>query len=142
MNHYAGNRLTGMDIDVDSRAIRRYALGDVVAIALFVLLGEFSHPEIPFTVLGYLETLTTFLLGWVAVAAPAGVYGRATLEDGRIALLVPVLAWAVADAIAQLLRATTLFAGDAALSFYLVALIVGGAFIGAARYLIVRYTGT
>lgn len=128
-----------MDLDIDRRSIRRYALGDVAAIVLFVALGEFSHGVNPLTVLpAFLETLLTFLVGWFAVTAPAGVYGTQSLSDARYAIIVPVLAWAVADAIAQLLRSTAYVSGNAALSFYLVALVVGGALIGGWRYVAYR----
>lgn len=120
-----------MAFDVDRRAVRRYAVGDVAAITLFVVLGEFSHGANPLTVLGpMLATLSTFLIGWFAVALVSGGYAASTLEDARSAIVVPLVGWVFADAIAQILRATSLFPGDADLSFYFVALIVGGALLG------------
>lgn len=128
-----------MAFDVDGRAVRRYALGDVAAIALFVVLGELSHGANPLAILGPMAlTLSTFLFGWFAVALVSGAYAEATLTDVRSAVLLPVVGWAFADAIAQALRATEFFPGNAALSFYLVALVFGGALLGLWRYGVFR----
>ena len=128
-------------LPVDSRAVRRYAIGDVVAIAVFVVLGEFSHGANPITVfVPMLETLGTFLLGWVTVATIAGAYSRRSLDNGRHAILVSLYAWAIADAIAQLLRSLPFARGNGAITFYLVALVFGGALIGGWRYLAFRFT--
>lgn len=128
-----------MAFDVDIPALRRYAPGDVTAIVVFVILGEFSHGQNPLTVLGpLLQTLVTFLVGWFAVAVVGGAYAAETHTDRRRAVLVPIILWAFADAIAQALRATALFAGDAAITFYLVALVVGGVLIGSWRFVAFR----
>lgn len=127
--------VASMAFDVDRRAIRRYAPGDVTAILVFVILGEFSHGQNPLTVFGpFFQTLVTFLVGWIAVAIVGGAYAADTHTDRRRAVLVPIVLWAFADAIAQALRATELFAGDAAITFYLVALVVGGTLLGGWRY--------
>lgn len=123
-----------MAFDVDRRAVRRYAVWDVGAITLFVVLGELSHGANPLTVLGpMLATLSTFLLGWFAVALVGDGYGTATIDDARSAIVVPLIGWVFADVIAQALRATAVFPGDADLSFFFVALIVGGALLGLSR---------
>lgn len=128
-------------VSVDPRAVRRYAIGDVAAIAVFVVLGEFSHGENPVTVfVPMLETLGTFLLGWIAVATIAGAYSERSLENGRHAILSSLFAWAIADAIAQLLRSLPFVRGDGAITFYLIALVVGGALIGGWRYVAFRFT--
>lgn len=111
----------------DSRAVRRYAGGDVVAIAVFVVLGEISHGANPIDILWPMtKTLSTFLFGWFFVAVPFGAYGAKTLEDRRWGIALPIAAWALADVIAQVLRSTAVFPGDAALTFYVVALVFGG----------------
>ncbi|MFB6093727.1 MAG: DUF3054 domain-containing protein [Halanaeroarchaeum sp.] len=126
-------------MDLDRRALRRYAVGDVAAIVLFVVLGEFSHGANPLLVLGStLTTVGTFLLGWIVVAGPGGAYGERTLSEARAAVLHPIGLWAVADLLAQAVRATAAVPGHAALSFYLVALIVGGALLGGQRYALYR----
>lgn len=136
------NLVVGMAIDVDRRALRLFAPGDVVAIVLFVVLGEISHGQNPLSVLGpFLQTLATFLLGWFAVAAVGGAYAAEARIDRRRAVLVPIVLWAFADGVAQALRATAVFAGDAAITFYLVALVVGGALMGGWRYVAFRRRG-
>lgn len=129
-----------MNVSVDSRSVRRYVTGDVAAIAFFVVLGELSHGANPLAVLvPMLETLGTFLVGWFAAAVFAGAYSTRTLEDARQAILVPIFSWAIADAIAQLLRSTPWISGSGAVSFYLVALIVGGALLGLWRFVGYRF---
>lgn len=125
-----------MALDVDSRALRRYGVGDVAAIVLFVVLGELSHGADPLSILGQMAlTTSTFLFGWVAVAVVSGSYGSGTLTDRRQAVIVPLVGWAFADAIAQALRATEFFPGNADVTFYVVALIFGGAVLGSWRYI-------
>lgn len=131
-----------MIFDVDRRALRRYVAGDVTAIVLFVILGELSHGEnLPEVLWPMVQTLVTFLVGWFAVATLGGAYAAKTRTDRRRAVVVPVVLWAFADAIAQALRSTTVFQGDAAITFYLVALVVGGALIGGWRYFAFRRWG-
>lgn len=126
---------------IDARAVRRYAIGDVAVITVFVVLGEFSHGANPIAVfVPMLETLGTFLLGWIAVAVLTGAYSERSLENARHAILVPLFAWAIADAIAQLLRSLPFVRGNGAITFYLVALVVAGALIGAWRYVAFRFT--
>lgn len=128
-----------MAFDVDRRALRRYVAGDVAAIVIFVILGELSHGEnLPEVLWPMVQTLVTFLVGWFAVATVGGAYAAKTRTDRRRAILVPVVLWAFADAIAQALRSTAVFQGDAAITFYLVALVVGGALIGAGRFVAFR----
>lgn len=131
-----------MAFDVDSRAVRRYVLGDVAAIVLFVILGELSHGANPLSILGPMTlTVSTFLFGWFTVAVVSGAYGGGTLSDQRSAVILPLVGWAFADAIAQALRATEFFPGNADVSFYLVALIFGGALLGFWRYVAFRVSG-
>ncbi|UWG47760.1 putative membrane protein [Halanaeroarchaeum sp. HSR-CO] len=128
-----------MAFDVDARAVRRYAVGDGVVIVLFVVLGELSHGANPLTILGPMAlTMSTFLFGWFTVATVSGAYGSGTLTGQRRAVGLPVVGWAFADAIAQVLRSTESFPGNADLSFYLVALIFGGALLGFWRYIAFR----
>lgn len=128
-----------MDIEVDRRVLRRYAVGDLVVIALFVAIGEFSHGANPLLVVdAYVQTVVTFVVGWIVAAPVVGAYRSDTLTDPRRAIVVPVLAWAVADAIGQGLRATAFFEGDAEVTFFLVVFFVGGAMLGAWRYLAFR----
>ncbi|MFB6124910.1 MAG: DUF3054 domain-containing protein [Halanaeroarchaeum sp.] len=129
-----------MLFDVSRRTLRRYAPGDLFVIAVFVAIGELAHGSNPLAVLvAFAQTAVTFGVGWVVVAPLVGAYRSETLSDRWLAIGFPVLAWVGADAIAQLLRSTRYFEGNAALSFYLVALAFGGLLLGAWRALAYRY---
>lgn len=103
------------------------ALGDGLAILLFVAVGEYSHGINPVTNVGRVGgTLLPFLIGWGVVAVVGGFYAhQSRLSPGRT-LAATFAAWVVAVVIAQALRATAVFHGDAALTFALVSVFVGG----------------
>lgn len=122
-----------LDQRVDrSRATLGLFVGDVAAITLFVVLGELSHNINPITAATYVltNTLSPFLLGWVLVAIPLGMYGAATREPTRRVALRTAGAWLGADAIAQAIRATPYIQGGSSLRailvFGLVSFLVGG----------------
>ncbi|MFB6070748.1 MAG: DUF3054 domain-containing protein [Halanaeroarchaeum sp.] len=131
-----------MRFDVNRSALVRYGLGDVAVIVAFVAIGEVAHGSNPLAVLSaFAQTSLTFLVGW-AIAAPAiGAYRSQTLTSWRFALGLPVLAWALADGVGQLLRSTAYFEGSAAASFYLVALVAGGALLAVWRAIAFRLAG-
>lgn len=123
-----------MAIEVDRRALRRYLVGDLVVIALFVAIGEMAHGANPLAVLtSFVETAFTFLVGWGVAAPLLGGYRESTLSGYVPPVGLAVLSWAGADLIAQVLRATPVFEGDAELSFYLVAFAFGAVFLGVWR---------
>lgn len=120
----------------DSTAVRRYGVGDVVAIALFVIIGEISHGIDPLRQAAVVvDTSLPFLIGWVIVAPLLGAYARGTVERRTIAITNVVPAWLVADGVGQVLRDTSLFHGSATPVFYLVAAAVGGLFLFSWRLL-------
>ncbi len=106
--------------------------GDVAAITLFVVLGEISHGidpmAVPWYVLG--NTLSPFLVGWLLVSVPAGMYGSAPREPLSKLALRTAGAWFLADVVAQMIRATPYIQGGASLEnivvFGLVSFTVGG----------------
>jgi FtsH-binding integral membrane protein len=103
------------------------AVGDVLAIALFVTAGEFTHGINPFLNPGRAAgTLAPFLVGWVLVAGLGGLYARDSISSITGALGRTFLAWTLAVGVAQALRATAVFHGNAALTFALVSIGVGG----------------
>lgn len=120
-------------LTVDAGTVRAFLLGDLVAIALFVLAGEFEHAA-PFSDLAYVaDTAAPFYLGWLLVAPIAGAYAARARESYGNALLATAPAWLLADLAAMALRATTLFHGDAAVTLYLVAGVVGLGLLSAWR---------
>ena len=99
------------------------ALGDLLLIALFVALGELRHEQTGLVRTGM--TLLSFLVGWGVAASLVGAYSpRASRSVGSAATLTAV-SWLLGTLLAQGLRATALFPGDAALTFLLVSLGVG-----------------
>lgn len=103
------------------------AVGDLAAIGLFVVLGEISHGIDPLGSPGVVaDTYAPFVIGWLLVAVPAGAYAAAVrTSPGRAAITVAG-AWLVADVVAQALRSTAYFHGNGALTFAIVAFLVGG----------------
>lgn len=106
-------------------------LGDVTAIVVFVVTGELSHGIDPVAAAGYVvtNTLAPFLIGWIVVAVPAGMY-VATPDSLRRVTVTTLAVWLGADVIAQAIRATPFVQGGASLRaivvFGLVSFGVGG----------------
>jgi len=103
------------------------AAGDLGAILLFVAVGEYTHGYNPFVDVGRVAgTFAPFLIGWLLVAGAAGLYASDAPGTLANATLVTLLSWIVAVAIAQVLRATSVFHGNAAITFAVVSVLVGG----------------
>lgn len=103
------------------------AAGDLLGILLFVAVGEYTHGYNPLVDVGRVAgTFAPFLVGWLLMAGAAGLYASdAPATLGRT-LAVTVLSWVLAVGIAQALRATSVFHGNAALAFAVVSVIIGG----------------
>jgi hypothetical protein len=111
----------------DVTAVRRYFLGDFVAIATFVVAGEISHGIDPITQVDVvIDTFLPFLFGWLLIAPLLGAYAVGTVNDPIVAVTNVIPAWLVADGVGQVLRDSTYFHGSADPIFYLVAAAVGG----------------
>jgi len=108
--------------------------GDVLALALFVLAGSLRHNAEPWV---YPErfalVLAPFLVGWLVAAPLLGAYSRWERVSRRWAVGLALAAWPVAVAVAMALRATATFPGDAAPTFYLVAVAFGAVALAAWR---------
>ncbi|AUG46707.1 hypothetical protein BVU17_03910 [Haloarcula taiwanensis] len=103
------------------------AVGDLLAIAVFVGVGEVTHGINPILNPGrFAGTLTPFYIGWLIVAGFGGLYTAAATATVRTALGRTIVGWTLAVGIAQGLRSTALFPGNAALTFALVSVLVGG----------------
>lgn len=103
------------------------ALGDVLAVVTFVVVGEITHGIDPLAQPGRVAgTLAPFLIGLAVVTLAGGLYTRDAIRSpGRaVSLIVP--AWIGAVVVAQALRWTSFFPGNAALTFALVSILVGG----------------
>lgn len=102
-----------------------FLVGDLLAIAVFVVMGEINH-DYSLLSARVLGTYAEFLLGWLVVALPAGVYASDYRRDLTRSMALVLVAWLGADVVAQGLRSTAIFPGNAALTFGIVAFLVGG----------------
>lgn len=83
-------------------------VGDIAAIAAFVVAGEFRHglslAQAP-------ATTAPFLVGWLLIAPVAGAYGPAIGSRPRGSAVTVAAAWVGAALVGQALRATRYVAG-------------------------------
>jgi len=113
------------------------AVGDLAAIGLFVIAGELSHGyALPEHAGRFVGTFVPFAVGWILVGVVGNLYTEAAVAGLRKAVSWTVLAWGLAVVVAQLLRSTSLFPGNAALTFALVSFAVGGALLVTGRVLV------
>ncbi len=112
------------------------AVGDAAMIALFVLLGELRHGG---TLAAGVETFVQFGLGWTLAALVAAVYGPNALRTPGRAVVQVVGTWVVAALIGQLLRLAMTPGSFVQVSFVLVSIGFGGAFLAAWRYVAARF---
>jgi len=110
------------------------AVGDVLAVLVFVVVGEITHDVDPIAQTGrVLGTLAPFLIGFAVVAMVGGLYTRDAIRSPKRAVSLIVPAWVGAVLIAQALRATAVFPGGAAVTFAIVSIVVGGSLLLAWR---------
>jgi len=119
---------TALEIRVDPVPFTALvALGDLVCIAAFVLLGvTVGHESIdPVANPGRVAaTVLTFAVGWAVTAPLAGLYAADTYGSAKRALARTVPAWVGAALVAQALRATAVVPGGAAVTFFVVSVVV------------------
>jgi hypothetical protein len=117
------------------------AVGDVVAILAFVGVGIVNHDGLPFLLANPAQLAFVglpFLIGWAIVAPLIGAYSPGAGESAKAAIPLAVRSWIAAAVIGLGLRATPAFPGDFAVTFAVVALVVGAVFLGAWRWLFFR----
>ena len=114
------------------------AVGDLVCIAVFVFGGAAGgHGFDPVGQFGRVaQTYLSCLVGWAVAAFAVGLYAAETRRSPRTALVRTAAAWVAAALVAQGLRATPLFPGDAAVTFFLVSVGVGLALLGPWRVVV------
>ncbi|MFB6142030.1 MAG: DUF3054 domain-containing protein [Halorientalis sp.] len=107
-------------------------IGDLLAIAVFVVVGEYSHGVSPLAdPVVVADTFLPFAVGWLFVVGPALLNDPRVDESAPRVAVRTLAAWFVAVLLALSLRRTPLFhGGETALSEYavfgLVAFTVGG----------------
>ncbi|QLH80257.1 DUF3054 domain-containing protein [Halosimplex pelagicum] len=103
------------------------ALGDLACIAAFVLLGvTVGHESIdPAANPGRVAAvILTFAAGWAVTALLGGLYAADAYGSAKRAVARTVPAWVGAALIAQALRATAVVPGGAAVTFFVVSVLV------------------
>lgn len=106
------------------------AVGDVLAIGTFVVVGVVHHGGHPLTAIDrVVGSLAPFLLGWAVVASLAGLYRRETAASLRDGIARAGLAWLGAASLGLVLRATPVFPGSSPPTFALVAIGAGGGLV-------------
>lgn len=106
-------------------------LGDLIAILLFVFIGQQDHAttDINNPLLGLLRAAFPFLIMWLIVAPIVGAYPSAENITLRRLLLRGLNAWLIAAPLGLLLRAFLFERGGIPAIFMLLTLLVAGAFI-------------
>lgn len=120
------------------RAIALFAIADVAAILVLVLVGELRHSV---DVVAHPEhvaaTAAPFLFGWFLVGSLVGAYADRVRAGGLTQVRVTAGAWLGGAGVGLTLRGSQYLAGNAPLSF---ALVMSG--LGVLALLVVRTTVT
>ncbi|WP_049899779.1 DUF3054 domain-containing protein [Halococcus agarilyticus] len=118
------------------------ALGDLLLISLFVVLGELQHGyDIVADAPRVLGTALPFFLGWALVSVLVGAYTPVVHRSIGTAAGRTAVAWIGAALVGQALRTTSVFPGESPIPFVLVSLGVGLALLVPWRAA-VAYVGT
>ncbi|WP_255149950.1 DUF3054 domain-containing protein [Halorarius halobius] len=123
-----------------SRTMALAAVGDLVCIGLFSVLGVLQH-ESGAVLVRAPEVAAPFVVGWVVVGLVVGVFNERALATPREAAARAGVAWLGADIVGQAIRATSLVRGGFDPAFFLVSLFVTGALLVGWRATVARLTG-
>lgn len=127
--------MSALDSRVDRGAVRTFVVADVLVVLTFVVVGELSHNINPLLHPDrFVGTATPFFVGWLLVGPLAGAYAARLLSSTRALVVYTVGPWILADVVAQLLRNTSFFPGEAVPSFFLVSAAFGSAFLLVGRF--------
>lgn len=112
-----------------TRAVGAIALGDLTAITLFVVVGQYQHGADPLArPLGALEAALPFYLAWILVGLAAGLFTAEAVVSARRALAWSLPAWIIAVIVALPIRVVAV-SGGASLVFAVVTVVVGGVLV-------------
>lgn len=110
-----------------SRLAIGLAVGDVVAVGGFVVVGEVHHGRDPLVYPGVVaETLALFLAGWAVATLLGGLYTSDAVRDVRRALSWTIPAWVTATLLIHVAIAVLSFHGGTDWPFVVVTLGIGG----------------
>lgn len=119
---------------VISRRMSSVAVVDLVAIAVFVGLGELRHAG---TLAAGIETYGQFLLGWLIAALLFRAYTPRSVSTPKRALAAGGVTWAVAAVFGQVIRIIVDPLASFAPSFVVVSIVAGGVLVAGGRGLLV-----
>lgn len=114
--------------NVPRGSIAILAIGDVVAVLVFVLVGLENHRMTSNLLFNVVRIAAPFLIGWFVVAPFTGAFSRPLLHRPGAFMLRSVLTWLVGIGIGLVLR-NTIFGEDFSRVFAIVTLVFTGIFI-------------
>lgn len=133
------NRTWSRGLRVESGSLTALlAVGDFTAIGVFVAAGLVSHgySDLPAHAGRFVGTFVPFAVGWILVAVAGNLYTHESVGTVRKTVVRTLLAWGLGVVVAQALRSTSVFPGNAAVTFALVAFAVGGVLLVTWRVLV------
>lgn len=114
------------------------AIGDLVAIGLFLAAGELRHYSPGPAVERLPGTMLPFVIGWGIAAVVLGAYAADALESSSLAAVRGAVTWIGAAAIGLAIRATPYFHGGVEPTFAAVIAAVGVVSLGVWRGAVAR----
>jgi len=118
------------------------AVGDLVAIAAFVLIGAvYGHGESLSNVGRHVGTALPFVIGWLLAAMLGSLYTTDARRSVLRAISWTVPAWITAALIGQLLRASSLFHGSFSPIFLLISIVIGLVLLASWRAVVAYWLG-
>lgn len=114
------------------------AVADFAGLVAVFTGGAIQHNGAAFPVdapVAWVLTILPFLLGWLVVGPPVGVYSPGAAESAKAAVPLALRAWVPAAAVAVGVRALVFDPGPVDPIFALITLVSGAAGLGIARWL-------
>jgi hypothetical protein len=113
------------------RSLWILVVGDVLALMLFVYLGQRDHETVDLVnpLLGILLLTGEFAIPWLIAGWWLGVFSDEAIQMKRTFFMRSLNAWLVAAPFGILLRALVLGRAVIPTPFFVVALSIGGAFV-------------
>ncbi len=131
---------TGFRPRLDLVDSAKVAAGDVAALALFVIVGEYTHGISPFEYPNIaLDSFLPFLIAWLIAAPLTGAYSRDARSSIRSAAVYETVAWFFANALGQLIRASPYFHGGTGKEFFVISFVYGLLFLLPWRIAVARW---
>jgi len=117
-----------------SSGTAKLALGDLLVIVGFLIVGELNHDVNPVeSPLVVADTIAPFLAGWIVAALVVGAYAPGATRTVKTSVTRVSATWIIAAAIGLALRSTSYFHGSSPWTFALVITGIGVAFLAAWR---------